>query len=77
MGIIIYPENNIQRMSDRTTATTIVPATPGSAYGRTAIPKTLMDMLKLGFGDKLEWEIDKDEQGWVIKLRPRKTEKDD
>jgi len=61
-------------MSDRTTATTIVPATPGSVYGRTAIPKTLMDMLKLEFGDKLEWEIDKDSNGWVIHLRPRKPD---
>jgi len=61
-------------MSDSTTATTISIAKPGTRFVKTTVPQWLVKQLKLDPGDKFEWELDKDEKGWVIKLRPKKVE---
>jgi len=65
-----------QRMIDRTETTTIVPSAPKSNAARTAVPQSIMKLLKLEFGDKLTWDLDKDSDGWVIHLRSRKPNDD-
>ena len=56
------------------TTTTIVPAKPGSPFARTTVPQWLMKQLKLKHGDFLEWELDKDNHGWFVRLEPIKKE---
>jgi len=61
-------------MTDSTTATSISPAAggKGAKFSKTTVPAWLMRQLKLKHGDQLTWELDKDEEGWFVKVRPKK-----
>jgi len=58
-------------MSDRTTATTISIAKPRTHFVKTTVPQWLVKQLKLNPGDKFEWELAMDDDGWYVKLRPK------
>ena len=58
-------------MTDTTaTTTTVGVAKAGTNFVRTSIPQWMAKHFKLKPGDELVWELDKDDGGWVIKVRP-------